>query len=186
MWRLTLLLLVAACETRRGSAGVEGGGLDPREVRSWRYRWSDSTGINQWIAVGPHWLPVRFVASARPRVLDDFRALDADVVTECASAGGDCAGDCLFVVGRFEPTLHFSELSQPGPDDPTDARWSNAEYAVQFELVGFEVLTPFRAHVWTGSELEARWAHGEPTTLEARHFNGRDVNPAWYRRARPR
>jgi hypothetical protein len=183
VWRLTVLLLVSACEAKRPEPSGPGTTLDPRVVARWPYRFTDATGETRWIQVGTERLAIHFASTSDRRVLADFLALDADVVTECSSRGSDCAGDCLFVFGRFDPTLQFSETS---PEGSIAARWGSAQPFVEFELTGFEVLTPFRSHVWTGRDMEAHWTHGDLTTLEAKHFGGREVNPALYRRARPR
>jgi hypothetical protein len=176
---LCLVMLVAGCQRAPTVEPADRSTLDSSVIRRWPYRQGDRRRIR----VGDEWLGIQFASSSTRRVLDDFLALKDDVVTECARPGGDCPGDCLVLVGRFEPTLRFSERTRT---DDVDERWASAEAFVEFELVGFEVLTPFRDHLWTGNELEARWAHGESTTLEARHFEGRVVNPAFYRRARPK
>jgi hypothetical protein len=176
---LCLVLLVAGCQKAPAFELAERSTLDPGIIRRWPYRQADRRRIR----VGQDWLGIQFASSSTTRVLDDFLSLKDDVLTECARPGGDCPGDCLVLVGRFDPTLRFSERTLP---NDVEDRWANAEPFVEFELVGFEVLTPFRDHVWTGREMEARWAHGELTTLEARHFEGRVVNPAFYRRARAR
>jgi hypothetical protein len=178
---LWLLMVMAGCEARRSPGIAAEGALDSRLARRWRYAFQDSTGETRRVQVGSGWLAIHLSPRSDREVLADFLALDADVVTECASTGGECAGDCLFLIGSFEPTLHFSELD---PEGALEHRWSNAQPYVEFELRGFEVLTPFRAHVWTGRDLDAHWAHGELTTLEAKHFPGREVNPGFYRRAR--
>jgi hypothetical protein len=175
---LAVMLLMAGCEGRRS---VDDGALDSRLLRRWPFSFADATGETRRIKAGTEWLAIHFSPRSDREVLADFLALDADVVTECASQGAGCAGDCLFLIGHFEPTLRFSEL---GPASALEHRWANAQPFVDFELHGFEVLTPFRAHVWSGSDMDARWTHGALTTLEAKHFRGREVNPGLYRRAR--
>jgi hypothetical protein len=175
------MLMMAGCDARAPKGAVTEGVLDSRLLRRWPFAFADSTGETRRVKVGTDWLAIHFSSRSDREVLADFLALDPDVVTECASQGGDCAGDCLFLIGHFEPTLFFSEF---GPAGSMEHRWSNAQPFVEFELHGFEVLTPFRAHAWTGSELDSRWTHGPPAVLEPRHFRGRVVDPARYRRPR--